>query len=146
MEVQVKVEYGRRLFRIMNENLSYDTFRSELCHMYHFDGDYEFIKKVLKTNLVMYLWEKKEFAKSLYVLAVIDYISWKNDVPFFEEYEWMRKCKLKNELYPSAIVMLDKIEQSNKNRNRALEECKDDECGMFFFRHNIIERSIEDVI
>lgn len=144
--MEVQSEYGARLLRIMNENLSYDTFRSEICHMYHFDGDYEFIRKVMKSNLVVYLWNKNEFAKSLYVLALIDYVSWKNDVPLFEEYESMRKRKLEDMLYPSAIVMMDRIEQSNKNRNQAIEECRNDECGVFFFRHNIIERSIEDVI
>lgn len=146
MEVQLSVKCGTRLLRIMNEKLSYDTFRSEICHMYHFDGDYEFIKKVMKSNLVVYFWNKKEYAKSLYVLAIIDYISWKNDVPLFEEYEQIRKRKLEDILYPSEIVMMDRIEQSNRNRNMAIEECRNDECGAFFFRHNIIERSIEDVV
>lgn len=146
MEVQLNVVYDTRLFRIMNEKLSYDAFRSEICHMYHFDGDYEFIKKVMKSNLVLFLWNKNEYVKALYTLAMIDYISWKNDVPLFEEYEQMRKCKLENIIYPSAIVMLDRIEQSSRNRNMAIEECKNDKCGAFFFRHNIIERSIEDVI
>ena len=146
MEVQLNAEYGVRLLRIMNEDLSYDTFRSEVCHMYHFDGDYEFIRKVMKSNLVVYLWDKNEYAKALYALAMIDYISWKNGVPLFDEYEQMRKCKLEDTLYPSAIVMMDRIERSNRNRNQAIEECRKDECGVFFFRHNIIERSIEDVI
>ena len=146
MDVQLNTEYGTRLSHIMNGNLEYDLFRSEVCHMYHFDGDYGFIRKVMKSNLVVHLWNKNEFAKSLYVLAVIDYISWKNGVPLFEEYEQIRKCKLDNILYPSAIILLDRIEQSDKNRKQAIEDCKNDECGAFFFRHNIIERSIEDVI
>lgn len=146
MEVRFNADCSVRLYRIMNEELSYDMFRSEICHMYHFDGDYEFIRKVMDANLVVYLWNKCEYAKALYTLAVIDYLSWKNDVPFFEEYEPMRKRKLEDILYPSAIVMLDRMEQSNRNRNMAIEECKNDECGAFFFRHNIIERSIEDVI
>ena len=41
----MKTEYGTRLSHIMNGNLAYDLFRSDVCHMYHFDGDYEFIKK-----------------------------------------------------------------------------------------------------
>jgi hypothetical protein len=114
--------------------------------MYHFDGDAVFISKVMKIDLVITLWNKGEYAKALYVLAIIDYISWKNDVPLFEGYSQIRKCKLENILYPAEVIMMDKIEHTHKNRDLAVITCKQDKCGKFFFRHNIIERSIEDVI
>lgn len=142
MASQVYSEYDMRLHRLINDNLSYDTFRSEASHMYHFDGDYLFISKVMKTNLVMILWNNKEYAKALYMLAMIDYVSWKNKVPLFQDYAKIRACKLEEILFPAEVVMMDKIENSYRNRENALEICKNDECGRFFFRHNIIERSI----
>lgn len=65
MATQVSIEYGLRLNRLLNNNLSYEIFRSEICHMYHFDGDSLFISKVMETNLVIVLWTKKEYAKYL---------------------------------------------------------------------------------
>lgn len=142
MAKQVYVKYDMRLNRLMSARLSYDTFRSEVGHMYHFDGDYLFVSKVMKANLITKLWNKKEHAKALYILAVIDYLSWKNKVPFFPDFEPLRSCKLNELLFPAEVIMMDKIEHSDTNRKKALETCKNDECGRFFFRHNIIERNI----
>jgi hypothetical protein len=146
METSVEMKYDMRLNRLLYSDLEYDVFRSEICHMYHNDGDYTFIKKVMKTDLVGTLWKKQQRAKALYVLSMIDYISWKHDVPYFEGYANIRAYKLDNPLYPTEVIMLDKIEHSDINRKQAVELCKQDECGSFFYRHNIIEGSIENVI
>jgi hypothetical protein len=114
--------------------------------MYKFSGDAEFISGVMGCDFANELWDRKEYAKSLYVLAMIDYLSWKNKVPYFDGYKSLRSCKLQDVLYPAGIVMLDKIEHSDKHRKKAIAECSKDDCGRFFFRHNIIEKSIEDVV
>lgn len=139
-------EYDVRLLRLLDPELSYETFRSEICHMYHFDGDYHFIRKVMKSDLVMVFWNRNEYAKALYALAMIDYISWKNHVPFFDGFARLRTYQLEKPLYPLEVVMMDKLEHSHKNRDEAAAVCSQDACGAFFFRHNIIERSIEDVV
>ena len=80
-----------RMRRILNDTLSYDEFRSELCHMYKTDGNVVFLTKVLKSDMVNKLWEKKKYAYALYILSMVDYISWKNKVPFyngFNDYEF----------------------------------------------------------
>ena len=84
--IEAKEKYDMRLKRLLGGKLSYDVFRSEICHMYHFDGDYEFISKVMRVNLVMVLWNNHEYDKALYTLAMIDYISWKNGVMLYEGY------------------------------------------------------------
>ena len=146
MKTLAKEKYYMRLKRLLGGKLSYDVFRSEICHMYHFDGDYEFISKVMRVNLVMVLWNNHEYDKALYTLAMIDYISWKNGVMLYEGYAKIRACKLEKILYPEGIILLDKIEHSHKNRDEAVKICSHDQCGAFFFRHNIIERNIEDVV
>ena len=146
MRAEMTPNYNMRLHRLSNNNLSYDIFRSEICHMYHFDGDYKFIREVMTSQLVTVLWNKKEYAKALYTLAMIDYISWKNGVDLYEGYKELRACKLEKILYPEGIVLLDKIQNSSENRERAMQICRNDPCGVFFFRHNIIEKDIEDVV
>ena len=135
MAIQICADYDMRLERLTYGNLSYDTFQSEACHMYHFDGDFLFISKVMKANLITVLWNREKYAKALYILAMVDYVSWKNDVPLFSDYEQIRASKLKAPLFPAEVIMLDKIEESYNNRRIALETCKNDECGKFFFRH-----------
>ena len=115
MKTLAKEKYDMRLKRLLGGKLSYDVFRSEICHMYHFDGDYEFISKVMRVNLVMVLWNNHEYDKALYTLAMIDYISWKNGVTLYEGYAKIRACKLEKILYPEGIILLDKIEHSHKN-------------------------------
>lgn len=146
METLNKEKYDIRLKRLLSGKLSYDIFRSEICHMYHFDGDYDFISKVMRTNLVMVLWNNHEYDKALYTLAMIDYITWKNGIALYEGYAKIRACKLEKILYPGGVILLDKIEHSHKNRDEAVKACSQDQCGAFFFRHNIIERNIEDVV
>lgn len=69
--------YDLRVRRILNTQLSYDEFRSEICHMHKTDGNILFLTKVLKYNMVNKLWQKKKYAYALYVLSMVDYISWK---------------------------------------------------------------------
>jgi hypothetical protein len=42
--------------------------------------------------------------------------SWKHNVAYFEGYANIRAYKLDNPLYPTEVIMLDKIEHSNINR------------------------------
>jgi hypothetical protein len=146
MEVKDDIQYDVRYLRILNEDLTYDVFRSEICHMYHFDGTYNFIRKVMKGNLIFELWNKGEYYKALYTLAMVDYIAWKNNVPPFDGYDELRQYKLEKTVYPSGIVMMDRLEKTDKNKRAAYEECKNDDCGRFFIRYNIIEKEIEDVV
>lgn len=133
-----------RMRRILNDTLSYDEFRSELCHMYKTDGNIIFLTKVLKSDMVNKLWKKKKYAYALYILSMVDYISWKNKVPFYNGFNELRSYKLKNTLYPAEVIILDKIDNSNRNKRNAYEECKNSECGKFFIEHNIVEKSIEN--
>ena len=133
-----------RVRRILNAQLSYDEFRSELCHMYKTDGNVVFLTKILKSDMVNKLWEKKKYAYALYILSMVDYISWKNKVPFYNGFNELRSYKLKNTLYPAEVIILDKIDNSNRNKRNAYEECKNSECGKFFIEHNIVEKSIEN--
>lgn len=135
--------YDLRVRRILKAQLSYDEFRSEICHMHKTDGNILFLTKVLKFNMVNKLWQKKKCAYALYVLAMVDYISWKNKVPFYNGFNELRSYKLKNILYPTEVIILDKIDNSDRNKRNACEECKNSECGKFFIRHNIVEISID---
>lgn len=132
-----------RMRRILKGTLSYDEFRSELCHMYKTDGNVVFLMKVLKSDAVGKLWSNENYAYALYIVAMIDYISWKNKVPFYNGFNELRSYKLKNTLYPAEVIILDKISHSDVNRKAAYEECKNSECGKFFIKHNIVEINID---
>lgn len=130
-----------RLNRILNENMTYDVFRSEVSHMYQFEGECNFVIDVVHHNAVVQLWQRGSYDKSLYLLAMIDYISWKNNVPALEDYQFYRKQRLVKTKFPPSIEMLDSVMKTDENKRKAIAECREDECGRFFYRHNIIERS-----
>lgn len=110
--------------------------------MYKQEGTYAFIEKVIKSDLIRVLWNKKEEVNALYTLAMVDYISHINNVPYYAGYNDLRQYKIEETVYPSEVIMLDKLYKTDKYTKKAYEECKNDPCGKFFIRYNLIERSI----
>lgn len=135
-----------QLQRIMNEDMQWDCYRSEVCHMLRFNGAADFIEKILLSNTVPHLWNRGAYPEALYLVALIDYLSDCYNAPLFEGFEYYRKQKLQKPIFPLGIVLEDKIRNTEENRKRAIEECSKDPCGKFFLKYNIIERSIDDVV
>lgn len=84
---------------------------------------------------------KKWYAESLYLLAMVDYLSRENNIPLCTNYDNIRACKLTEILYPISIIMLASVTQNNRCReeswNNAIPEYK---------RFNIVENEVRNVI
>lgn len=132
--------------KLYDKKFYFDIFRSEVCHMYKSKGDKSFIEEVLLAHAVENLWEMKQYAKAFYLIAIIDYLSDKYNIPYFEDYNYYRTQSLKNTLFPREIVLLDKINANNNEKIRAIEKCKKHPIGKYFYRYNIIEGDITDVV
>ena len=61
-----------------NQDDSFDLFKSNVCHRVNKDGQLDFIKNVLTSNVIEYYWEREEYAKAFYLLAMFDYLSKRN--------------------------------------------------------------------
>ena len=59
----------------------FETFKSNICHQVKDMGDIAFIITILENNTIRCLYNKKWYLESLYLLAMLDYLSRLNDLP-----------------------------------------------------------------
>lgn len=60
---------------------SFETFKSNTCHLLKDIGDIDFIIETLETDEIRKLYERKWYREALYLLAMIDYLSRINSLP-----------------------------------------------------------------
>ena len=54
-------------------------------------GDIDFIIEALETDKIRQLYDKQQYRESLYLLAMVDYLSRLNDIPICTNYNDIRK-------------------------------------------------------
>ena len=134
---------------ILEKRLSFDIFKSEIRHIYKSLGTYNFINEIITNNWVELFWEKKWFPESFYTLAMLDYLSDINEVPYYSKYDVYRQLKLSEPIFPTDIIYTKKLNSNNNSQDifqEIIKQCKEDKCGKYFYKYNIIERSITDVV
>ncbi|MBR5420642.1 MAG: helix-turn-helix transcriptional regulator [Lachnospiraceae bacterium] len=127
------------LIFMCNPRYTFTWFRSEQCHLVHRMGELEYMINVLENKEIDHYWHLCMYAEALYELAMVDYISRRNDLPYCEEYNEMRSYKLDRVSYPIDSVIIDEMENSTKERDK-LEKGAISE----FRRHNIVEGEVFD--
>lgn len=121
--------------------IDFDLFKSNVCHQLKEMGDLEFITYTLTNNKIREYEKKKWYPECLYLLAMIDYLSRINDIPLYNDYDELRKSKLKNIIYPASVIMLDKALKNKNVKKEAFKESIPE-----FKRFNIVESDIRNVI
>ncbi len=120
---------------------SFENFKSTICHRVKELGDQEFIIEVLESGDIRRNFERRWYPESLYLLAMLDYISRENNVPICEEYDDIRKCKLEQPIYPAGILALSAASKSKEPLKHAADTAIPE-----FKRFNIIESEIRNVV
>ena len=120
---------------------SFDTFKSNVCHRVKDIGDIPFIIEILKSNIINEYFDKKWYAESLYLLAMIDYLSRINNVPLCTDYDNLRTFRLEKVLYPTSAL----LDSSITNNPNLLQEYYDNSIPEFK-RFNIVENEVRDVV
>lgn len=120
---------------------TFDVFKSNVCHRVKDVGDIEFIIEVLESNIIRRYYEKKWFAESLYLLAMVDYLSRLNELPLSVEYNDLRSKKLAKPLYPMSVVLADAVLHTTTHATRSYEAAIPE-----FLRFNIVESEIRNVV
>ena len=82
------------------ERSSFEIFKSNISHLVKDKGELTFIRDMLCSDEVNKLFERKWYAECLYLLAMIDYLSRKNDIPLYTGYDKLRTGKLDKIPYP----------------------------------------------
>lgn len=119
----------------------FEVFKSNTCHKLKELGDIEFVINLLEEDQIRKYYKKKWFPESLYLLAMLDYISRENDIPLCTQYDDMRTLKLKNVLFPASVLVAAKVANSDELKQRSIKESIPE-----FIRFNIVESEVRNVI
>jgi transcriptional regulator with XRE-family HTH domain len=119
---------------------AFDTFKSNVCHMVKNMGDIAFIIDALENDKVRYYFEKKWYLESLYLLAMVDYLSRENDLPLCSGYNDIRAARLQKPVYPLSILVKSAFAGSDQPLIDSYEKSIPE-----FKRFNIVENEIRNV-
>ena len=122
------------------ERVDFTVFKSGVGHALKRMGDTEFIKDVIIKDKVQMYFRREWWPECLYMLAMLDYLSRINGIPYVEDYNYIRQYKLEKLLFPKDIVLLASVMKDNSYYEKALEEAIPE-----FLRFNIVEADIRNV-
>jgi len=118
----------------------FETYKSNVCHMVKDMGDMDFIINTLESNKIRKLYQKRWYPESLYLLAMVDYLSRENGLPLCDEYSDIRASSLQKPIYPASVIAMSVISKSDRPKidsfNAAIPEFK---------RFNIVENEVRNV-
>ena len=86
-------------------------------------------------------YDRKWYPESLYLLAMLDYISRENDIPLCDEYDDLRRCKLEKPVYPAGLRAVSAASKDKAVLHKAAMTAIPE-----FKRFNIIENEVRNVI
>ena len=120
---------------------SFELYKSNVCHELKEKGDIQFIIDTLENDKIRKLYDKGWYAESLYLLAMIDYVSRLNDIPLCTEYDDLRRLKLKETVYPKSILAVYAVSSNEEIKEKAYNESIPE-----FIRFNIVESEVRNVL
>lgn len=123
----------------------FELFKSEACHCVRRYGDKKFIEELLNDDQITYCFNKKMYAETFYLLAMLDYLKKVNNIAITDKYDYLRKQQLNVLLFPRDIVLMDKLMPNKNIKQKYINECKSNPCSREFLKYNIIEGDIRDV-
>ena len=118
----------------------FETYKSNICHLVKNIGDMDFIIDTLESDKIRKLYQKQWYPESLYLLAMVDYLSRENGLPLCEEYGDIRAAKLHNPIYPAGVLAMCAAMQSDAPKRESIAEAIPE-----FLRFNIIESDVRNV-
>ena len=120
---------------------SFENFKSTICHRVKEYGDIDFIIDILESQDIRMYYERKWYPESLYLLAMLDYLSRENDIPLCDEYDDWRRCRLEKPVFPASILALGIASKKDDAMKQAVSEAIPE-----FKRFNIMESEVRNVV
>ena len=119
-------------------NSDFDLFKSDTLQRLKTTDEIMFVTKTIESNSINDYYFQKKYAKSLYLLSLIDYLSKKNNIPLCKKYDRIREYKCEKIYVSKSIYLLLTMKQTKVTDifKSAIKE---------FMKHNIIESEIDEV-
>ena len=135
------VSMERLIEPCLDKRIDFELFKSNTCHRLKELGDIDFLIELLEEDRIRELYKKKWHPESLYLLAMLDYISRENGIPLCTQYDDMRSLKLKSIIFPASIMVAAKVSNNDEMKARSIREAIPE-----FMRFNIVESEVRNVI
>ena len=124
----------------MEHRSTFEIFKSNVCHRVKELGDLDFIISTLQSDEIRRLYDKQWYPESLYLLAMVDYLSRENALPLCSNYNDIRTRKLEKVVYPASLL----VYAAAMNDEQILKESWD--AAIPEFRSfNIVENEVRNV-
>lgn len=91
-------------------------------------GQIEFIKDLLEKNTIQKYFNKGWKLEALYLLSRL------NDIPLCSNYDYLRKFKFENPIFPTGILLMCEVTKNESYKKEALENAVPE-----FLHFNIVE-------
>lgn len=121
---------GYRPDQIVYRREDFQTFRNNLHHEIK-RGDLQTVLGIIERGDIEYYRIHSDYIKMLYLVATVDYISKKYDIPLCDKYAEIRNMKLEEPFFVGDSMIM------NKNMESGIEE---------FAKYNIIEGDLYDAV
>jgi len=125
----------------MEIRINFEIFKSNVCHLVKSVGELNFIITMLETNKVRKYWEKDWYAEAFYVLAMVDYLSRKNELPMCDAYDDIRRYKLKEPLFPQDVNLVMMLDPESDIKDEALKNAIPE-----FWQFHIVEVEPDNIV
>lgn len=137
---ELHVSMEELLAPCFEKRCSFELFKSNVCHKLKRLGDIDFLIETLQSNEIRSYYDKKWYPESLYLLAMVDYLSRINGIALCRDYDDIRERKLSDVLFPSGVLALAASRGSDAAKQQAIENAIPE-----FLRFNIVESEIRNV-
>ena len=124
----------------MEYRQSFETYKSNVCHLVKDMGDLDFIIDTLESDKIRKLYQKRWYPESLYLLAMVDYLCRENDLPICAEYNDIRAARLSEPIYPASILTMCAVLKNDALKTESLNEAIPE-----FMRFNIVESDVRNI-
>ena len=122
------------------ERISFELYKSQICHDVKDKGDLDFIKDTLISDKIRELFNNELYDKCFYLLAMVDYLSKENNIPLYSAYNDIRCCKFKKFIYPSGFKLMAYLKNSEEPLKESLKKAIPE-----FLKYGIVEAEIRNV-
>lgn len=119
---------------------SFETFKSNTCHHVKDMGDLNFIIDTLEGDEIRKLYNRQWYRESLYLLAMVDYLSRVNGLPECTNYNDIRVQKLEKPHFSAGIVISCAVTGNEQLKDEAIANAIPE-----FMRFNIVESEVRNV-
>lgn len=124
----------------LQKRVSFEIFKSAVCHRVKELGDISFIIETMESGEIRTYYRRHWYPECLYLLAMLDYLSRENDVPLCSDYEDLRTKRLERTIYPASV----RAQAAASHSDIPLKESVRNSIPEFI-RFNIVENEVRNV-